>query len=383
MGVKLPMGRLLLLASLLTVGCSSWRPVANYDQWTLYELPDQAVPVDRFAQAFTPAFVAVEQALGPFEGRVAVHAWDSSMQAGASPGPDQIGTGVHQVPGIGPARIQAYHARGGNAFSRSGVFIGAPDPGTAVHELVHARFAELDSELPLWLEEGIAGLLGDGLLVDGRWVVDGLACWPLRELREEELSDEELTHLLSLSASDSASVRDNVLMHFIGWAVAFDYYRESGERIQWRRWVRELEQASLSEVRARMDRSLAAGSELDWLARLSSEVPERRLAAAKGLWKLRSREVLDALLQALEHEQVPEVRIGLAVNALAAAGELPLGWRRWRTIEGAVRSALRTAELADPVEQRAALDLYRAYRRGDDRNAAQDALRRLSRFWEE
>ena len=34
-------------------------------------------------------------------------------------------------------------------------------------------------------------------------------------------------------------------------------------------------------------------------------------------------------------------------------------------------------------EQRAALDLYRAYRRGANREAAQDALQRLKRFWEE
>jgi hypothetical protein len=379
-----PMGRLPLLVCLLAASCSSWRPVANYDQWTLYELPNQAVPVERFASAFAPAFVVVEEALGPFEGRVAVHAWDGSVQVqGAARSPDQIGTGVHEVPGIGPARIQAYHARGGNAFSRSGVFIGSPDPGTAVHELVHARFAELDADLPLWLEEGIAGLLGDGLLVDDRWVVDGLACWPMRELREETLDDLELARLLALSASDAASVRDNVLMHFVGWAVVFDCYRESEGRIEWRRWARELEQDPLTRVRARMARSLAPGSELEWLTRLSSPEPGRRLAAAKGLWKLRSREVLDLLLVALEQEQTPEVRVGLAVNTLAAAGELSLGWHRWRAVEGGVREALGAADLTDPEEQRAALELYRAYRHGDHHDAAQDALRRLSRFWEE
>ena len=80
---------------------------------------------------------------------------------------------------------------------------------------------------------------------------------------------------------------------------------------------------------------------------------------------------------------IPLQRLGPAVNLLAAAGELPLSWARWRAVETAVRGSLRSAELEDPAEQRAAVDLYRAYRRSDDREGAQEALQRLSRFWEE
>ncbi|MDP6538429.1 MAG: hypothetical protein QF410_02680 [Planctomycetota bacterium] len=46
----------LFLASPYLAGCSSWRPVANHERWTLYELPDQAVARDRFEQAFDAAF---------------------------------------------------------------------------------------------------------------------------------------------------------------------------------------------------------------------------------------------------------------------------------------------------------------------------------------
>lgn len=370
-----------LLILLVTASCSSWRAVAHHESWTLYQRPDQAISADRFAAAFDPAFQAIAEHLGPFTSKVAVHAWDGTVSNEG--GPAQVGTGVHEVPGIGPARIQAYHARGGGAFGRSGVFIGSPDAGTAVHELVHARFAEDGVRLPLWFEEGVAGVLGDGLLAEGRWQVDGLACWPLRELREEALSDAELTQLLALDASDDADVRDNVLVHFLGWAIVFDLYRESDGVVSWEQWLAEVQAASVHELRARMDRSLSNACIEAWLVRLADPNPSVRLATAKGLWKLRSHEVFDTLFAALEVETHPEVRVGFAVNLLAAAGELPLSWRRWRAVETAVRGTLRSADLVDPSEQHAALDLYRAYRRNDDRDGAQDALRRLSRFWEE
>ena len=98
--------------------CSSWRPVAKHERWTLFEQGGQTVSADRYAAAFDPAFQAVEEVLGPFEGHVAVHAWGK----GSDPAGGHLHAGVHQVPGIGPARIQAYHARGGGAFGRSGVF---------------------------------------------------------------------------------------------------------------------------------------------------------------------------------------------------------------------------------------------------------------------
>jgi hypothetical protein len=36
-----------------------------------------------------------------------------------------------------------------------------------VHELVHARVSEENAKLPLWFEEGLASLFGDGALYDG------------------------------------------------------------------------------------------------------------------------------------------------------------------------------------------------------------------------
>ena len=280
-------------------------------------------------------------------------------------------------------------ARGGGAWNRSGIFIGAAEVGTAVHELVHARLAEVDRPVPLWFEEGLASLLGDGALVraegeggEPRWVVDGLACWPLRELREEGLDDEALARLLDLEASDGLSVRDNVLVHFVGWAVVFDLYRKSGA-VEWERWLDELEDSPLHVVRRHLKRTLAAGTELAWLERLNHPDPAIRLATAKGSWKLRSPAVLQRLLRRLEVERDPEERVGLAVNSLAAAGELTLPWRRWRAIEETVEEVLRDARLADPREERAARNLSRGYRLGDERGEAQEALRELAHFWEE
>jgi len=376
---------LLVLAGGWLAGCGTWRTAARYDGWTLFESPDEAVPVERYEAAFSPAFAAVEAHLGAFERDVRVHAWNGSVRLsedGRRRVHQQDDSGVHEVPGIGPARIQAYHARGGG-LRASGVFIGVPDPGTAVHELVHARFSELHHRLPLWFEEGVACLLGDGALWDGRWVVDGLACWPLRELREERLRDADLERLLALTATDSTSVRDNVLVHFLGWAIVFDLYRESGS-VDWREWLAKFrERPGTFEARRRLERTLAGETEHDWLRRLDSPDPGARLAAAKGTWKLRRADVLDRLLGALEVEQDPEVRIALAINALASAGELSLSWRRAQRVDRLVRGALRSALLPDPVEQGALEDLQRAYRGEGQGERASRALERLSRFWEE
>lgn len=366
-------------------GCAAWRPAARYDGWTLFRSPDDAIAIEPYEAAFSPAFEAVEARLGAFEEDVRVHAWEGSVRLDDGQRTrvsSQDDNGVHDVPGIGPARIQAYHARGGG-LNPSGVFIGVPDPGTAVHELVHARFAELERRLPLWFEEGVASLLGDGTLRDGRWVVDGLACWPLRELREESLDDDDLRRLLDLTASDTSSVRDNVLVHFVGWAIVFDLYRETGE-IDWRAWLERFDGPNrLEEARRRLDRTLALDTELDWLSRLASPDAGVRLATAKGTWKLRSADVLDRLLGALEREGDQEVRVALAINALATAGELSLSWRRAQRVDRLVRTALRNTRLEDPGEQEALVALHQAYRGGGDEGRAQESLEKLARFWEE
>ena len=366
----------LALAS-LAAGCSNWKPVHDYQGWTLYRSVDSEVDAAEFEAAFVPAFAAVEQLFGPFERTVRVHAWSEDMEA-----PDgETAIGYRDVPGIGPARIQAYHARGvSSPMAPTGVFIGSPDVGTAVHELVHAKLAEDDARLPLWFEEGIATLVGDGIVMDGEWVVDGLACWPLRELREEGLDAGELGRLLEIRASDKTAVRDNVLVHFVGWAVVFDLYRETGV-IDWKLWHSTFDfENEVTDAHRRMLRTLSTHTQTEWLERLSDPDRRVRLAAAKGSWKLRSRAVLELLLDALVEEEDPEVRVGLAVNALAAAGEVRLSGRRWWR---AVFGALADAELSDPVEMQAVQDLYQAYRWRQNKDDVRAALGELTRFWEE
>jgi hypothetical protein len=89
------------------------------------------------------------------------------------------------------------------------------------------------------------------------------------------------------------------------------------------------------------------------------------------------------LTRALRHEEDPEVRAALAVNALATAGQRQLrrrqeGWM-WRT----VNPVLRDTVLESDEETKALRTLYRAYRYGSRRYDTQAALDRLNRFWEE
>lgn len=370
---------------LCIAGCTSWQQVADHGGWVLYHAAGEELSVADYEAAFEPAFAAVEELLGPFQKPVRVHAWHGSVRVTES-GHQRVHSaedaGVQDVPGIGLARIQAYHARGGG-FDRSGIFIGVADPGTAVHELVHARFAELDVSAPLWFEEGIASLLGDGALFEGRWVVDGLAFWPLLELREANLDDEDLERLMDLAAADDFDVRDNVLVHFLGWAVIFDLYRET-QGLDWERWLADFEAGDpLPEVRRRLDRTLSSMTEKLWLSRLADPDPAVRLAAAKGAWKLRTRATLDTLLAAAAREHHGQVRAALAINALATAGELRLSWRAWRRIERTLDRAFTPEGLSDPRE-RAALEVLRdSFSDGSRRTEAREALDRLARYWEE
>ncbi len=365
----------------LSTACSRWTALREYPRWTLFQFKGQAVAPQLYEEAFEVAFPAVEQALGPFEEHVAVHVWDGSGDA--RPPGVHVRTGTHEVPGIGPARIQAFHARGGQGLAHDGIFIGRPDAGTAVHELVHARFAELDASLPLWLEEGIAGFLGDGMLVDGKWVVDGLACWPLRELREERLSLADVERLVAIRPGDHTGVRDNVLVHFLGWAVVFDLMRSSGGQIDWRSWRISLGKATPEEILRHLERTLSEEGVTSWLERLADPRPEVRLATARGLWKLRQASVLDALLARLATEENQEVRVALAVNALAAAGEISLTWAAWSRVQRQALPVLLDAHLADPREEQAARELAQAQESGADPATGEAALRGLARFWEE
>ena len=375
--------------ALLTVsltGCASWKPHVLGDGWTLYVQDAEGIETSSYTDSMRVAFEAVEGAFGSFEGHVKIHAWEGGVSM-AEDGSGRIVEGredlIQDVPGIGSAKVQAFHARSGQGlFQPSGVFVGTADPGTVVHELVHARLAETGLILPLWLEEGLASFMGDGILFEGQWVVDGLACWPMRELRQEAIDNETLTKFLSFMPGDSFSLRENVLVHFIGWAVVFDFYREAGG-FHWEEWIEKYgREMSLSEARERLDRTLADATATEWMERLKSDEPGVRLATAKGIWKLRDRAVVDEVVAALRTEKHPEVRVGLSVNALAAAGEMRVSsWVRRRLWRSALR-VLRDAELEDADEQQACHDIYRAYRYGR-RGSPDDALADLRRFWAE
>jgi len=373
-------------AALALASCSSWRTIGRYDGWTLEGQKGADVMASRYEAAIGPAKSAVEEILGPFETTVRVHVWSGEAgpeTSGAHVIVDGEGGPVQDVPGIGPARVRAYHARGDDLFGPpSGIFLAAPECGTAAHELVHARAAEENLDLPLWLEEGVACLIGDGFLDGNRWVVDGLSCWPLRELQSQPVSDPDLERILSLGATDPATPRENVLAHFVGWAIVFDLYREEGG-VDWRRWHERFGKSiPLAEARARLDRTLDPATSLAWMDRLRDPRREIRLATAKGVWKLRSTPIATALLEALEEEKDPEVRVGFAINLLACAGEarLPdvMTGRLWR----AAWPALRRAPLADPAESQAARDLMRSFRFRSNQSS-QEPLLGLRRFWAE
>ncbi len=378
---------LLALVALLVSGCSSWQVLERHPGWTLHARPGNPVDADAFRAAVEPALVAAEELLGPFQRDVRIHAWEGGVDM-RSGNRGQIVVGeaaIHDVPGIGPAKVQAFHARSpGGLFGRSGVFVGVADAGTILHELVHAHFEQHRLNLPLWFEEGVATFLGDGILHGGRWRVDGLVCWPWRELAGREFGDAELARLLAIRAEHDHSVPENVLVHFVGWAIVFDLARESGS-LEWRDWL-ELFRAApdpLAEARRRLARTLDERTPLEWLERLADPDPSVRLAAAKGTWKLRSRAVVGRLTEALRREDDPEVRVGLAVNALATAGEMRLGWRLERQLWPHVLAALRDAELADPTERAAARALHAAYSRFDGSRGTREPLAALARFWQE
>jgi hypothetical protein len=374
---------------LLYAGCSTWHIAQEYEGWSLYVQSNETVASEEFAAAMLPAFEVVERNLGDFEDTVRVHAWHGGvdMEDGAKGRITTAGDGtISHVPGIGGgARVRAFHARNdGDPFSLSGVFVGTAHTGTAVHELVHARLAEHEETLPLWFEEGFAMIMGDGAMRDGQWVIDGLACWPWRELREQNLDDTQLAHLLEVTSGETHSVRDNVLVHFVGWAIVFDLYREEGS-LDWYALLERYQAAPdpMAEARRRLERTLDDRTPFEWLERLKHEDPGVRLATAQGTWKLHSRDIHRELLRALRTETDPEIRAALAVNALATAGEVRIGRRQSGWMWGAIRPVLRTTELEDPEETSALRTLDRAYRYGNSRYDTQAALDRLGRFWED
>lgn len=380
---RLAVPRAVLAASVLALvtGCSTWQKVEVREGWTLYGTPGQAVDATAFRASFDPAHRAVEDVFGRFQRIVRVHALPPGGKGGANASSD-LGQ-VHEVPGIGRARVRAYHARGDALFGpATGIYADSPEAGTAVHELVHARLAEEAPDLPLWLEEGLACYLGDGFLDGETWIVDGLACWHVRELRDMTLADAELRKVLALAADDEASVRENVLVHFVGWALVFDLRREAGS-FDWKTWAKRYHDGiTTDEARARIARTISAEVEREWLKRLVDPDRAVRMAAAKGLWKLHSEPALRALLDALEREEDPEVRVAFAINALAAGGDMKLPNELRDRFWPAVWPVLRRGQLSDPAENQALRDLHQSYRRRSS-TTSQKALEGLRRYWAE
>jgi hypothetical protein len=208
----------------------------------------------------------------------------------------------------------------------------------------------------------------------------------VQHLRDQPLSDEELARVLKLAATDSSSARDNVLVHFVGWAIVFDLYRGS-DGLDWRAWAGQFAGGiSIGEARRHIESTLSSATEESWLQRLSSPRPATRLATAKGFWKVHSNAAITLILDALEREEDPQVRVGLAVNALAAAGETKLPREMRGRVWSDVWPIMRRGLLADPAENAALRDLYQSYRRRGDKaseKSAGEALQGLRRFWAE
>lgn len=386
MGPWRPLRRALAACLALTLGsCSSWRQVQRYDSWTLYELPSNPIHAGTWERAFNPAMTSVESILGPFKTPVAVHAWHGSV---GIDGPrrtvvlDAAETGTQEVRGIGPARIQAWHSRGGNLGSDGGIFIAAPETSTALHELVHAHFSEREIELPLWFEEGVATLLGDGCMYDGEWYLDGLAHWPMRELREDTPRAGELRDLLDVSSGAATSMESNVLVHFVGWAIVFDLYQETGE-LDWKLWYERFDwNAPLADASRRMARTLDSKTLALWLERLKSPVPGRRFAAACGAWKTRQGNTTQLMLDALEVETDTDVRVALALNLLASTEAQPGYTKEWRRRRRLIIETFREVSLPEPDENDAIKVILATFlgSRNQDYN---QSLAALSRFWSE
>jgi len=369
-------------------GCASWEHDTSGDSWTLYVRPGGGVDAGAYRALLDPAVAAVEAELGPFRRPVRVHAWQGGVDLSSGTRgviADGEDAGVVESE-LGTARVRAFHVRG-DPFGPGGIFLGEPSPGSAVHELVHARFAELP-EVPLWFEEGLAMFLGDGELVrpvEGLpyWVRDGLCAWPRAMLREARPTDTELESVLALRSGVDHTIEENLLVHFIGWALVFDLYREDPGGTWWD-WLQTFERDP-SDAPERVARSLDRGTQLVWLNEgLTHAEPGVRMATARGQWRGASSPSLQLLSSALRHEQHVEVRATLAINLLAAAGQGRFaGMGRWNGLRLPL-SVLEELEFGTPDDRAAARRLVTAFLgRGGDAADIEAAFRDLEPYWQE
>ena len=374
--------------------CSSWSVAASNEDWTLYVKPGGNVDVGNFDSMLDPAVAAVEAFLGPFEKSVKIHAWDGGVELSTG-NRGRISEGkdaglIEDLPNFGTARVRAFHVRPGG-LGPGGVFLGEAAPSAAVHELVHARLAEMygpRDTLPLWFEEGLAQVLADGVLtkgVDGEpptWVRDGLCAWPLSILREQQIADAELEDLLAIRASDSHSVEDNLMIHFVGWALVFDLYREDPTG-SWKTWLARME-ANPEDARMRLNRSIDETVVRRWLtAHFEDEDPAVRQAAARGIWRIGDPVTLQLLSSALRREENQAVVATLTINILAAAGEGKFaGMGRWNGLRLPLMK-LREEPFEDATERWAARRLLAGYQGYAGSEAIQEAFEVLSSYWQE
>lgn len=388
------MAALTLGLGLFMSSCSAWRKVSSNEDWALYVKPGGDVDVSSFEAMLNPAVEAVERVLGPFEGPVRIHAWEGGVEL-SSGNRGRITEGedaglIDHLPEMGGARVRAFHVRSGG-LGPGGVFLGEAAPGAAVHELVHARFAELfgpRETLPLWFEEGLAQVIADGILApqgaDGRqvWVRDGLCAWPLSMLREQQITDAELVDLLAIRVSDTHSVEDNLMVHFVGWALVFDLYREDPTG-SWRNWLARME-ANPEDARMRLNRSIDETVVRRWLtAHFEDEDPAVRQAAARGIWRIGDPVTLQLLSSALRREENQAVVATLTINILAAAGEGKFaGMGRWNGLRLPLMK-LREEPFEDATERWAARRLLAGYQGYAGSEAIQEAFEVLSSYWQE
>jgi hypothetical protein len=363
-------------------GCSSWTPLRRCDGYTIYARSDPlssgAAEVEDFALALEPAYQVVTRRLGPFCGHVRVHIWDMEEEPGLAFGSRGLEAGD------APLEVRAFHLRQAwFSLHPSGVFLSAPQVSAAIHELVHARLFELEQELPLWFEEGLAMLIADGALFEGRWIADGLVCWPLSELRQQDIDPAELARILALTPEDITGMRDNLLVHFVGWAIVFDLFCEDPQG-SWPEWLQRFEAAPepTREARFRLARTMNPDVEESWLARLKATDPGMRLAAAKGTWKLHSQDTAEWLLDALEIEPHPEVRVALAVNALLSGSRSQLNWSEWARLRREALPALAGARLSDERELHAIRRWHACLRDARD-ELDEPLLQAFERLWAE
>lgn len=379
--------RPLTILILTTVGCATWRTVGSYEGWTLHEESPGSVQEDLWRAQVEPAKAAVEAWLGPFQDSVQIHALAGPVRlAEDGRGVVHAAEASQPVAGMHQTEVRGYHLQGTDPAQAGGIFVRDPSLPTLVHELVHARLAEGEDELPLWFEEGIACLLSDGLMFEEHWVRDGFSAWPWAELRARRPDGLELQSVLELDSMSTSSVRENVLAHLIGWALVFDLWRETRSD-DWHTWRAAFDwEHPVQDAQRRLNRVLSEPVPGEWLrARLASSNRGVRLAALRGSWKLASPEVGAILLGALELEKDPEVQVALAVNLLASGGHVAADGSGLLHIHECARKTLSQSSLPTPSEALAVRTLVLALEDTAPGESAQAgaALEGLRRFWDE